>query len=43
LPTLLELKYHALCDAAAELGNIPHIRDIFVDFQQYLYENRGAV
>jgi type I restriction enzyme R subunit len=43
LPTLLELKYHALCDAAAELGNIPHIRDIFVDFQQYLYEDRETV
>jgi type I restriction enzyme R subunit len=38
LPRLLELKYNAISDAAAELGNISAIRDVFVGFQQYLYQ-----
>ncbi len=37
LPTLLELKYHAVNDAVAALGSIAEIRDVFVGFQQYLY------
>ena len=37
LPKLLELKYHAISDAAAELGSVSHIREVFVEFQQYLY------
>lgn len=38
LPQLLELKYHALSDAAAELGGISRIRENFVGFQKLLYE-----
>jgi type I restriction enzyme R subunit len=37
LESLLELKYHTVNDAAAELGGIPTIRDAFVGFQQHLY------
>ena len=38
LSHLLELKYHTINDAAAELGGIPAIRDAFVGFQAHLYE-----
>jgi len=37
LPHLLELKYHAVSDAAAELGGVAAIRSAFVGFQQHLY------
>ena len=37
LGSLLELKYHTINDAAAELGGIPAIRDAFVGFQEHLY------
>jgi type I restriction enzyme R subunit len=37
LPTLLEIKYNAVCDATDELGSIAGIRDVFVGFQKYLY------
>jgi type I restriction enzyme R subunit len=37
LPHLLELKYHAVSDAAAELGGVVAIRSAFVGFQQHLY------
>lgn len=43
LPQLLALKYHAVSDAAVELGGVTVIRDVFVGFQPYLYaddENR---
>lgn len=38
LPDLLELKYHAISDAAQELGGVAKIRDAFVGFQKVLYE-----
>ena len=38
LPGLLELKYHAISDAAQKLGGVPKIRDLFIDFQKYLYQ-----
>jgi type I restriction enzyme, R subunit len=38
LTPLLELRYHAVEDAARELGGIPKIRDAFIGFQKYLYE-----
>lgn len=42
LPTLLEVKYNVLSDAAASLGSIPEIREVFVGFQRYLYDrNHG--
>jgi type I restriction enzyme, R subunit len=37
LPQLLDLKYHDLRDAVAELGSVGTIGDVFVGFQQYLY------
>jgi type I restriction enzyme, R subunit len=41
LGKLLELKYHSLSDAEAALGGVPVIRDTFIGFQHYLYEQRG--
>lgn len=38
LPDLLELKYEAIADAKAALGDIKSIRDTFIGFQEYLYE-----
>ena len=40
LPRLLELKYHSLNDAAAELGAVGEIRETFIGFQKWLYEGR---
>jgi type I restriction enzyme, R subunit len=37
LPGLLRAKYYTIDDAAAELGDIAHIRDAFVGFQRHLY------
>ena len=40
LPALIELKYHSVADAAAELGGIQAIRGAFLEFQRHLYEHR---
>ncbi|TVM36100.1 EcoAI/FtnUII family type I restriction enzme subunit R [Oceanidesulfovibrio marinus] len=37
LPDLLELKYHSVRDAVAQLGNVSDIREVFVGFQERLY------
>lgn len=37
LPDLLELKYHSIGDAVAQLGSVQEIRDVFVGFQAHLY------
>ncbi|MGD1929905.1 MAG: EcoAI/FtnUII family type I restriction enzme subunit R [Leptolyngbyaceae cyanobacterium] len=37
LTQLLELKYHGIREAAATLGNVRGIRDVFLGFQRYLY------
>lgn len=37
LPYLLELKYHAVSDAAEQLGGVSRIREAFVGFQKHLY------
>ena len=37
LSPLLRLKYSAIADAAAELGQPEEIRGMFVGFQRYLY------
>ena len=42
LPALLLLKYKALPDAAKELGDIARIKDTFVGFQRWLYQNKGS-
>lgn len=38
LPDLLELKYQAVSDAAAELGGVARIREAFIGFQKHLYQ-----
>jgi len=42
LPSLLQLKYHSLQDAAAILGGVEKIKDTFIMFQKHLYENVAA-
>ncbi len=42
LPNLLELKYHAVSDAAEKLGGVPRIRELFIEFQKHLYSERVA-
>lgn len=37
LPKLLNLKYQSVTDAEEELGKVEKIRNIFIDFQKYLY------
>jgi type I restriction enzyme R subunit len=37
LPHLIELKYRAVSDAAAQLGGVAQIRNAFIGFQRYLY------
>lgn len=37
LPVLLRLKYRAVSDGIAELGDVGSIREAFVGFQEYLY------
>lgn len=37
LSDLLVLKYNAIGDAKKELGDIPNIRNTFIEFQPYLY------
>ena len=38
LSSLIELRYHSTNDAVAELGAPTAIREVFVGFQKYLYE-----
>jgi type I restriction enzyme R subunit len=42
LPHLLQLKYHALSDAADALGGVDNIRERFIEFQKYLYAQMVA-
>ncbi len=42
LPDLLELQYHAIADAKRELGDISTIRNTFIGFQEYLYEDKAV-
>jgi type I restriction enzyme R subunit len=37
LGDLLQLKYHTVSDAAAQLGGVPVIRETFIGFQKHLY------
>lgn len=39
LTPLLRLKYHAIADAAADLGSVEEIRNLFVGFQKHLYRS----
>jgi type I restriction enzyme R subunit len=42
LTQLLELKYHGIREAAAALGNVRGIRDVFLGFQRYLYSQEDT-
>jgi type I restriction enzyme R subunit len=42
LPILLQNKYMSLEDAKAVLGDIAHIRQMFIDFQKHLYDRSVA-
>ncbi len=42
LPTLLQLKYQAISDAAEILGGVEKIKGTFIAFQKYLYANYAA-
>ena len=41
LPDLVSLKYGSTYDAAQELGSATAIRDVFIGFQQYLYQPKA--
>jgi len=43
LPQLIELKYSTIPDAVDVLGPVAGIRDMFIGFQQHLYEASAAV
>ena len=42
LPSLLELKYHSITDAAETLGGVESIKNTFIEFQKYLYQMKAA-
>lgn len=42
LPQLLELKYHDIRDAIADLGSVNNIRTVFIGFQKHLYSDDRA-
>lgn len=42
LPILLTNKYHSLEDAKGILGEIPEIKRLFIEFQEYLYKMESA-
>ncbi|MBC8458018.1 MAG: DEAD/DEAH box helicase family protein, partial [Deltaproteobacteria bacterium] len=42
LPSLLELKYHSITDAAKALGGVELIKNTFIEFQKYLYLMKAA-
>jgi len=42
LPDLIELRYDAVADAVAELGQVSAIREMFIDFQKYLYQQQAV-
>ena len=41
LPEIIELKYKAIADAKSKFGSISSIRDTFIGFQKWLYEEVG--
>jgi type I restriction enzyme, R subunit len=43
LPSLLQIKYHALSDAAEFLGGVGNIVDTFTMFQQHLYARYSTI
>lgn len=43
LSPLLQLKYSAIADALGDLGTAEQIRDVFIGFQKYLYQERREI
>lgn len=43
LKDLIDLKYQSIHDATSELGNASEIRQLFVKFQKYLYQQSGRI
>ena len=42
LPVLLTNKYKTFEDAGSALGDLLKIRDVFIEFQKYLYQSKVA-
>ena len=42
LPILLTTKYQSFEDAGAVLGDLAKVRDLFIEFQKYLYQSKVA-
>ena len=42
LPHLIDLKYDTVADAVEELGQVAGIREMFIGFQEHLYEARAV-
>ena len=42
LPHLIELKYNAVADAVDQLGPVTDIRNLFINFQQFLYKDSAV-
>ncbi len=42
LPDVLKLKYQSVADAKQQLGDIQAIKDTFVGFQKYLYDEKAG-
>lgn len=42
LPILLTTKYQSFEDAGAVLGDLSKVKDLFIDFQKYLYQRKVA-
>tara|TARA_R110000737_G_scaffold343813_1_gene370183 strand:- start:2197 stop:2442 length:246 start_codon:yes stop_codon:yes gene_type:complete len=42
LPTLITNKYQSFEDASAVLGELSIVKDLFIQFQKRLYEERAA-
>ena len=42
LPALLELQYGGVREAVEQLGSVASIREVFINFQRYLYEKKEA-
>ncbi len=42
LPVLITNKYQSFEDAGAVLGDLSKVKDLFIDFQKYLYERKVA-
>ena len=42
LSTIITAKYGTTTDATNALGDLENIKKVFIDFQQYLYEEHAA-